>query len=93
MKSVEKAVKLLREAGAKPKAYSCYVLVNDIDDAIYRVEFLRSLGVEPFAQPYRDFNTLSEPTLVQKQYARYVNHKAIFKSISWDKYAHTVGVA
>lgn len=83
---IQKAVKLLREAKVTPRAYFCYVLVKDIEDAHERVMFLRSIGVDAFAQPYRDFSTNKEPTWMQKQYARWVNHKALHKSVSWEKY-------
>ena len=86
MPAVATAVSLLRAAGATPKEYSCYVLVKDVEDALERVEFLESLGVSPFAQPYRDFTTNAEPPKELKRFARWVNHKAIFKSIPWDMY-------
>ena len=89
MPVVAKAVGLLRAAGVKPKEYSCYVLVKQIDDALERVEFLDALGVAPFAQPYRDFATIAEPPKELKRFARYVNHKAIFKSVPWDMYNET----
>jgi len=85
MKPVEKAVKLLREAGATPSAYSCYVLVEDVPSAFNRVEFLRRLGVDPFAQPYRAPSG-KEPSKHQKRFARWVNHKAIFKTVLWEAY-------
>lgn len=86
MPSVEQAVRLLREAGATPKAYSCYVLVKDIDDALERVEFLRALKVDAFAQPYRDLSSNKEPASELKKFARWVNHKAIFKTVTWANY-------
>ena len=86
MPVIEKAVGLLRKHGATPKAYFCYVLVKDIPSAHNRVEFLRKLGVDPFAQPYRDFTTNQEPSKEQKRFARWVNHKAIFKTVKWENY-------
>ena len=86
MPVVEKAVRLLRSAGVSPREYSCYVLVKDIDDAHYRVEFLRSLGVVPFAQPYRDPHSSSPPTREQRRFARWVNHRAVFKTVPWSEY-------
>lgn len=84
MESVGKAVKFLRKHGCKPKNYFCYVLVKDIPDALERVEFLRNIGVDPFAQPYRDFENNTQPTREQKKFARWVNHKAMFKSVKWE---------
>ena len=86
MPYIEKATELLRRHNASPKAYFVYVLVRDIDDAYIRVEFLRKLGLDPFAQPYIDFRNNKMPTKEQKQFARWVNHKAIFKTVKWGNY-------
>ena len=40
-----------------------------------RARELLKMGVIPFAQPYRDFVTNSEPTDQQKQFARFINIK------------------
>lgn len=77
---------MLRENGCTPRQYFCYVLVKDVEDALERVEFLRSLKVDPFAQPYRDYNNNIEPTKEQKAFARWVNRKQIFKSCTWEEY-------
>jgi hypothetical protein len=83
--SIEKATILLREAGATPKNYFIYVLVQDIQDALLRIEFLRNLKLDPFAQPYRDFeNNHIDPEL--KHFARWVNHKATFRSCTGEDY-------
>lgn len=86
MEAVERAVKLYRAAAQKKGNIFCYVLVKDVEDALERVEFLRRLGVDPFAQPYRDFINNVEPTQEQRSFARWVNHKAIFKTVPWEKY-------
>lgn len=83
---VEKAVRLLRDAGTKPKEYFCYVLVTDVDEAHERTMFLRGLGLAPFAQAYRDFTTATEPSKKQRLFCRWVNHKALFKSVNWPDY-------
>ena len=87
MPYIETAVKLLRKHGAKPSAYFVYVLVKDIPDALERVEFLRELGCDPFAQPYIDFSGKVSVTKEQKRFARWVNHKAIFKSVLYENYS------
>ena len=51
-----------------------------------RIERLRRLGVQPFAQPYRDFTNNIEPTQEQKRLARWCNMKAIFKTVKWEDY-------
>ena len=86
MPHIERATKLLRKYGAKPSAYFIYVLVNDIPNALRRVDFLRGLGLDPFAQPYIDFNGKNKVTKEQRRFARWVNHKAIFKSVKWEDY-------
>lgn len=78
-----KAVRLLRAAGYKGEVF-VYVLVVDIDDAYDRVEFCRGLGCDPFAQPYRDFS--GRISGEARNFARWVNHKAIFKTVSWENY-------
>lgn len=86
MEAVKKAVTAIRKYSGKKGAFSCYVLVKDIEDALERVEFLRGLGVDPFAQPYREPSSRKEPAKDLKYFARWVNHKAIFKSVAWEDY-------
>lgn len=81
MESVGRMVELLKSEGVKPYRIFVYVLVKDILSAERRVLFLRNLGVEPFAQPYRDFSTNEEPARELKDFARWVNDKAIFKTV------------
>jgi len=83
---IQKAVGLLRWYNAAPRKYSVYVLVKDAADALERIKFLKALNVEPFAQPYRDFETGSGPTEEQRDFARWVNRKPIFKSVLWEDY-------
>lgn len=90
MPHVERAVKLYRQAAGKKGEVFCYVLVKDVEDAMDRVEFLRRLDVDCFAQPYRDFESGREPSQEQKAFARWVNHKAIFKSVPWSEYKHRI---
>jgi len=85
---VRKAVELLRWHNATPIRYFCYVLVKDIDDALERIRFLKSIYLDPFCQPYRDKDG-NEPTSIQKKFARWVNHKAIFKTVLWEDYLKT----
>lgn len=96
MEPVGKAVELLRKHGCRPKNYFCYCLlgkkenpINDhwgIRDCYERVMFLKSIGVDPFVQPYRDFETNKEPHPIQKDFARWVNFKPIFKTVHWKDY-------
>lgn len=75
------AVRRLAHYGVKPYRVFTYLLVQDVKSAEFRANELRKEGVEVFAQPYRDFENNIEPTKEQRDFARYVNHKAIFKSV------------
>lgn len=78
---VLKAIDRLQQHGVKPWKVFVYVLVQDVESAERRAIALRDIGANPFAQPYRDFTNNVEPTQEQRDLARWVNHKAIFKSI------------
>ena len=86
MKHIQKAVTLLRWHNAKPRTYFVYVLVKDVQDAIERVKFLKGMYLDPFAQAYRAIKNPKEPTREQKDFCRWVNHKAVFKSVMWGDY-------
>lgn len=86
MLAVERTVTAIRRHGGKKYNFSCYVLVKDVPDALERIEFLRALGVEPFAQPYREPGSKSVPAQDLRRLARWCNHKAIFKTVPWPKY-------
>lgn len=80
-------IEMLREAGIKPYRIFVFVLVQDIKSAEHRALELKKLGVDPFAQPYRDFTSNKEPSKELKDFARWVNDRAIFNSTnSFDEY-------
>lgn len=72
---------LLQRNGVKPYQVSIYVLVQDIPSAERRCIALRDAGYNPFAQPYRDFTNNKEPARELKRFARWVNDKAVFKTV------------
>lgn len=82
---VKKAIKLLRKYNCTPKNYFVYTLVKDIPEALDRIMFLKKLKVDPFAQAYRDKKN-TPITQKQKDFCRWVNRKAIFKSCTWENY-------
>jgi hypothetical protein len=82
---VLKATELLRLYGCKPVNYFIYVLVKDIKDALKRVNILKENNLDPFAQPFHDFDN-NDIDIELKMFSRWVNHKAIFKSVNWKDY-------
>ena len=67
----------------KPYKLMCYVLIgywSTPEEDLFRVEVLRRLGIDPFIMP---FNKADQ---YQKDFSRYVNRKAIFKSVKWEDY-------
>ena len=82
---IRQAVSYLKEAGVSPSRFWAYALVRDVEEAHRRVLALREMGVEPFAQPYRDYDGGGTPA-EQMAFARWVNRKSLFKSCSWEEY-------
>ncbi len=82
---IEQATAYLREAGIPQWRMWCYVLVQDVEESHRRVLALKKMGVEPFAQPYRDYDG-GEPTDEQKRLARWVNMRAAFASCSFEEF-------
>ena len=67
----------------KPYKIMCYVLIgfnSTPEQDLYRVEKLRELKIDPFVMPY------DKSDQYQKKFARWVNHKAIFKTVKWPEY-------
>ena len=67
----------------KPYKIMCYVLIgywSTPEQDLMRVEKLREVGVDPFVMPF------NKSDKYQKKFARWVNHKAIFKSVKWEDY-------
>lgn len=83
---VIEAAKRLKQAGISCSRFWCYVLVQDVQQAHEIVTTLDKWGITPFAQPYRDYDG-GEPPQEQKDFARWVNNKAVFRSCSWDDYS------
>ena len=67
----------------KPYKIMCYVLIgywSTEEEDLYRVEKLRELKIDPFVMPY------DKSDKYQRAFARWVNHKAIFKTVKWQDY-------
>ena len=67
------------------KAYKImvYVLIgfdSTKEEDLYRVEELRKIKVDPFVMPF------NKKDRYQRDFARWVNFKAIFKTVKWEDY-------
>jgi hypothetical protein len=81
-----KVIEKLNRYGVKNYRIFVYLLVKEVDDANERCKILKRLGVNPFAQTYRDYGKNILPTHEQKRFAWYVNQKAVFKATEWEDY-------
>lgn len=73
----------------KPYKLMCYVLIgynSSPAEDLARVEALRALKIEPFVMKYDPRDRY------QVDFARWVNHKAIFKTVRWHDYRKAGGV-
>lgn len=71
----------------KPYTLMCYVLIgfnSTPKEDLYRIEALRKLKIDPFVMVYDKNN------IYQNHFARYVNFKAIFKTVSWRNYKNNI---
>ena len=82
-KLIHKGIGIAVDAGIRPQQMAFYVLIgyhSTPAEDLHRVEVLRGYGCDPYAMPY----DRSDP--YQKRFARWVNHKAIFKTVPWEAY-------
>ena len=88
MESVRISVEKIRHYAQRKVPFFVYVLLTeDMEDSIERLNFLRNLdGVEPFAQPYRDFENSVVPPKWQRDMARWANRKQLFRSTTFEEY-------
>ena len=76
----------MMEAGISKSRFWSYMLVkDDLKEAEERALKLESMGVVPFAQPYRDYSG-GEPDRASRDFARWVNNRAVFKTCSFLEY-------
>lgn len=67
----------------KPYKLMCYVLIgywSTPEEDLYRVEKPREIGVDPFVMAF------DRSDKYQRDFQRWCNHKAIFKSTKWHEY-------
>lgn len=82
-KAVKRGIDALKAGGFPLWAATFYVLIGfdtTPEQDLYRVERLREWGVETFVMPY------DKSDAYQKRFARWCNHKAIFKTVAWADY-------
>lgn len=82
-KLIDAGIARVLNAGIKPYQMTFYVLIGfdtTEEQDLYRVNKLKQLGCNPFVMPF------NRSDYYQKRFARWVNHKAIFKSVSWKEY-------
>lgn len=78
----------------KPYKLMCYVLVgynSTIEQDMFRIETLRTMGIKPFVMPYRDYNNKAKPSQYAKDLAQYVNKPMVFKSCSFKDFSPRKG--
>ena len=70
----------------KPRKIICYVLVgfnSTIEQDLFRLNTLKSLGITPFVQPYRDFANKRNPRQYELDLAKWANRRWLFKSFDF----------
>lgn len=84
-KAVRRGIDILKKYKLNWKSMF-YVLIGyntTPEEDLYRINILKGLNIDPFVMPYDKFNRY------QKDFTRWVNHKAIFKSIEWESYENS----
>lgn len=90
-KLIAKGIKICNDAGIPSRNMQFFVLIGfdtTPEQDYYRVMMLwEKYGALPFVMPYNKFDSY------QKRFARWVNHRAIFKSVKWSEYRSNMRVA
>lgn len=82
-KLIDEGIARVRAAGIKAWQMAFFILIGfdtTPEQDYYRVMKIRDLGCDPYAMPYNK----KDP--YQKAFTRWVNHRAIFKSVAWADY-------
>lgn len=82
---IEKGISICNAAGIPCKHMQFFVLIGfdtTHEQNIERVMWLKEKGAMPFVMPYNK----DDP--YQKAFARWVNHRATFKSCTWENYEY-----
>ena len=81
LRMVRAFLQMLKEEEIKNTRW--YVLIGfdtSEEEDLERVTILKKHGHDPFVMPYNKYDAY------QRKFARWVNHKAIFKSVEWKDY-------
>lgn len=84
-KLIDKGIKICNDAGIPTRHMQFFVLIGfdtTPDQDLERVMYLKELGAMPFAMPY------NKSDKYQKRFTRWVNHRATFKSTSFENYKY-----
>lgn len=82
-KLIDAGIQRVLAAGIKPWQMAFFVLIGfdtTPEQDLYRVMKIKKLGADPFAMPYKKRNSY------QAAFARWVNHRPIFKTVAWEDY-------
>lgn len=82
--AIRRGIEVLKGNGVAKYKLMFLVLIgfnSTLAEDLYRVETLRGLGVSPFVMP---FNKADQ---YQRRFARWVNMKAVFNTVPWERYA------
>lgn len=82
-KIVMKGIKICNDAGIPNNKMQFFILIGfntTHEQNLERVMILKEMGCMPFVMPYNKFDKY------QNRFARYVNHRATFKSCTWEEY-------
>jgi hypothetical protein len=82
-----KSTQLLRKYNCKPINYFVYMLVTDIDSALYRAREMKKLKLKPYAQAYRNYEANEQKISKEiKHFCRWINNRPIFEVCDWNEY-------
>ena len=84
-KVIKRGVQRVIDAGIKPYQMQFYVLVGfdtTPEEDMHRVMMIKGWGCDPYAMPY------DRTVPYQRKFTRWVNHRAVFNSCTFEEYNH-----
>lgn len=86
-KRIDAGIKRVLAAGIKASQMAFYILIGcntTPEQDLYRVMKIKDYGCDPYVMPFNKFDPY------QKRFKRWVNRKALFKSVQWEDYRGSV---